>query len=267
MQSGFSGCWLVEEMRTIPVDFPVVDGTKHDVNKRNDVVLEYLPMVKFIATRIARRIPSHVEVDDLINAGTIGLIDAVDKFDSTRRIKFKTYAEFRIRGAILDELRGLDWMPRASRHKANKFKRAYAELEQRLGRPATSVEIAEFMNISIDECYDSLNNARGASLISMDELRRLFKDRSQRNVLKYPSDSKMFALVELMYFDEVYQIVVKAIEELPERERRVISLYYNERLSMREVGEIMHVSESRISQIHTRAITRLRLRLKHVVKR
>lgn len=253
-------------MQTVAVESSKQKQTELDIEKRNDVVLEYFPMVKYIAARIARRIPSHVEVDDLINAGTIGLIDAVEKFDSTRRIKFKTYAEFRIKGAILDELRALDWMPRSTRQKASRLERAYAELEQQLGRPATDMEVAEFLNISLDEFHVLLNEARGVRLISIDELHRYLDDKHDRNLLEYVTDYETLDLVELLYFDQVYHIVVKAIEQLLEKERLVISLYYYERLTMREVGEIMKVSESRVSQIHTRAIMRLRGRLMHVLK-
>ncbi len=252
-------------MQTVAVESSKQKQTELDIEKRNDVVLEYFPMVKYIAARIARRIPSHVEVDDLVNAGTIGLIDAVDKFDSTRRVKFKTYAEFRIKGAILDELRALDWMPRSTRQKASRLERAYAELEQCLGRPATDVEIAEFLNISLDEFHVLLNEARGVRLISIDELYRCLDDKHDRNLLEYVADSETLDLVELLYFDQVYHIVVKAIEQLLEKERLVISLYYYERLTMREVGEILKVSESRVSQIHTRAIMRLRGRMMRVL--
>lgn len=253
-------------METATVERTQLDATNLNVEKRNGIVLECLPMVRCIAARIAKRIPSHVEIDDLINAGSLGLIDAVDKFDSSRKIKFKTYAEFRIKGAILDELRAQDWMPRSVRQRASRLERAYAELEQQLGRPATDIEIAEFLNIPLAELHTLLNESRGVGLISSGELSRNLDDNGDRNLLEYVADSETFDLAELLYFDQVYHIVAQAIEQLPEKERIVISLYYYERLTMREVGEIMKVSESRVSQIHTRAIMRLRGRLMRVLK-
>lgn len=229
---------------------------------RNAMVEEYLPLVKYIASRIAGRLPSHIELDDLINSGVIGLIDAIDKFDSSRKIKFKTYAEFRIKGAILDELRALDWVPRSTRQKASRIERAFADLEQKLGRVASDHEVVEHLGISFDEYNQMLVEARGISLISLDELHVSDGDEnSERNLLEFLTDPDYVDPAEMLNLDQVYRIVAETIDLLPEKERLVISLYYYDELTMKEIGEILEITESRVSQIHTKAILRLRGRL------
>lgn len=236
-----------------------------DLEARNRMIEEYLPLVKYIASRIAGRLPSHVEVDDLINAGILGLIDAIDKFDPSRKIKFKTYAEFRIRGAIIDELRALDWVPRSTRQKATRLERAYFEVEQRTGHAATDVEIAEHLGISMDEFYQLVNEARGVAIISVDELHAEGDENFERNLLEYLADPESVQPDVRLNLDQIYQIVADAIDRLPEKERLVISLYYYDELTMKEIGEIMNITESRVSQIHTKAILRLRSKLIHVL--
>lgn len=236
-----------------------------DLEQRNQMILEHLPLVKFVAARIAGRLPSHVEIDDLINAGILGLIDAIDKYDPTRKIKFKTYAEFRIRGAIIDELRSLDWVPRSTRQKASRLERAYAEVEQRLGRAANDVEVAEHMGITVDELNQLLCEARGVAIVSFDELRGEGDETFERNLLEYLADPETVQPDVRLNLDQIYQIVAGAIDHLPEKERLVISLYYYDELTMKEIGEIMDITESRVSQIHTKAIIRLRSKLIHVL--
>lgn len=226
------------------------------------MIVEYLPLVKFVASRIASRLPSHIELNDLINSGIIGLIDAIEKFDASRKIKFKTYAEFRIKGAILDELRALDWVPRSTRQKASRLERAYAELEQMLGRAASDAEMMEFLGISLEEFDQLVREARGVALISLDELQGGDHDENfERNLLEYLADPEHMSPAQVMNLDQVYKIVADAIDQLPEKERLVISLYYYEELTMKEIGEILSITESRVSQIHTKAILRLRGRL------
>lgn len=236
-------------------------GVESEFDKRNELIIEYLPLVKFIANRIAGRLPSHIEVDDLINSGIIGLIDALKKFDASLKIKFKTYAEFRIKGAILDELRALDWVPRSTRQKASRLERAYAELEQQLGRAATDTEMMEYLNIEIEEFDSLLCEARGVALISLDELRTDGDESYERNLLEFLADPEALSPAQSLNLDQIYRIVSETIDQLPEKERLVISLYYYEELTMKEIGEIMDITESRVSQIHTKAILRLRGRL------
>jgi RNA polymerase sigma factor for flagellar operon FliA len=238
------------------------EAAKTSLEQRNDMIVEYLPLVKFIANRIASRLPSHVEVADLVNSGIIGLIDAIEKFDATRKIKFKTYAEFRVKGAILDELRALDWVPRSTRQKASRLERAYAELEQHLGRSASDAEMMEHMGITNEEFDVLVRDARGVALISLDELQGGDNDENfERNLLEYLADPEQLNPSQIMNLDQVYRIVADAIDQLPEKERLVISLYYYEELTMKEIGEILQITESRVSQIHTKAILRLRGRL------
>jgi RNA polymerase sigma factor for flagellar operon FliA len=237
------------------------DGLDADLDKRNDLIIEYLPLVKFIANRIAGRLPSHIEVDDLINSGIIGLIDALKKFDASLKIKFKTYAEFRIKGAILDELRALDWVPRSTRQKASRLEKAYFELEQRLGRAATDAEMMEYLSIDLTEFDALICEARGVALISLDELRTDGDEAYERNLLEFLADPEALSPAQTLNLDQIYRIVAETIDLLPEKERLVISLYYYEELTMKEIGEIMDITESRVSQIHTKAILRLRGRL------
>lgn len=234
---------------------------KPSLEQRNEMIIEYLPLVKYIAGRILSRLPQHVEIDDLINAGIIGLIDAIDKFDPSRKIKFKTYAEFRVKGAILDELRALDWVPRSTRQKATKLERAYQVLEQRYGRSVNDHEVVEYLGVGFEEFYEMLMEARGISLISIDELRQDKDDNTEHNLLEYLADPDQLPPSEISNLDQVYQIVAEAIDQLPEKERLVVSMYYYDELTMKEIGEIMDITESRISQIHTKAILRLRGRL------
>jgi len=235
------------------------------IEERNEIILEYLPLVKFVAGRISARLPSQVEVDDLINAGILGLIDAIEKFDESRKIKFKTYAEFRVKGAILDELRALDWVPRSTRQKAHRLEQAYNELEGRLGRPVSDHEVVEYLGITFDEFYDMLREAAGISLISLDELRHEGDENAERNLLEFLANPDELDPAELLNLDQVYRIVAEAIDNLPEKERLVVSLYYNDELTMKEIGAILEITESRVSQIHTKAILRLRSRLINVI--
>jgi len=235
--------------------------------ERNEIILDHLELVKFVAGRIAARLPSHVELDDLIAAGVLGLIDAVEKFDESRKIKFKTYAEFRIKGAILDELRALDWAPRSTRQKAHVLEQAYNDLEGRLGRPVADYEVVEHLGITFDEYYRMLAEVNGIALISLDELRHDDEDGTERNLLDFIANPEEMNPAEVLNLDQVYRVVADAIEQLPDKERLVVSLYYNDELTMKEIGAILDLTESRVSQIHTQAILRLRAKLVTVIAR
>ena len=240
--------------------------TPKTIEERNAMVEEYLPLVKYVASRIAGRLPSHIELDDLINSGIIGLIDAIEKFDPSRKIKFKTYAEFRIKGAILDELRALDWVPRSTRQKASRIERAFAELERKLGRVASDHEMVEYLGVPFEEYHQLLLEARGVSLISLDELRTDNDDSAERNLLEFLADPSAADPADVMNLDQVYRIVAESIDMLPDKERLVISLYYYDELTMKEIGEILEITESRVSQVHTKAILRLRGRLSKIIE-
>lgn len=237
-----------------------------DFDRRNDLVVHYLPLVKFIATRIANRLPSHVEIDDLIESGILGLIDALEKFEPDLKIKFRTYAEFRIRGAILDELRALDWVPRSTRQKASRLERAYGELEQKLGRAATDAEMTRHLGVTVAEFDDLVREARGSALVSLDEIRGDGEEGYEHSLVEHLAAPGEFNPAGELGAHQFCRVVADTIDQLPEKERLVVSLYYYEELNMKEIGEILGVTESRISQIHTKAILRLRGRLLKVLE-
>ena len=232
---------------------------------REAVINEYAPMVKYVANRISMRLPPHVEVDDLISVGVLGLIDAIDKYDSTRGAKFKTYAEFRVRGAILDELRSMDWVPRSVRQKASSMDGVVQKLQNKLGRRPEDDEVAEEMGVSLDELFTTLNETKSMPILSLEDLGIAKESGEQQSLLdclagKNDVDPQMhIRLVELK------EIISKAIDTLPEKERLMISLYYYEELTMKEIGEVLEVTESRVSQIHSKAVFRLRNKLKSII--
>lgn len=249
------------------VAFPdLTEEQKLNPKVRTKVINEFSPLIKYIASRIAIRLPPHIDLNDLINAGVIGLIDAIEKFDASKQIKFKTYAEFRIRGAILDELRSMDWVPRSVRQKARKVEDAYARLEFTLGRPASDNEVADEMKVDIDTFHKLLSETASVSLLSLDDLGEDDSDLSKRNLLEYIlQDDKDWPSHKLRYA-EVREIVAKGIQSLPEKERMVISLYYYDELTMKEIGYVLKFTESRVSQIHTKAILRLRSKMQKLFK-
>ena len=229
-------------------------------NQKDKLISEYAPLIKFIAQKIAVRLPSNIELDDLISAGVIGLMDAIDKYDSSRDNKFKTYAEFRIRGAILDELRAQDWVPRSIRDKAKLLDRTIVALESEFGRSATDEEIAKALNVSMDEFHSLVNQVRPVSLLSIDE-QQTFSDTDKKSIMNLLEGSKLHNPHNQLNIKVVKEVVARAIEELPERQRMVLSLYYFEDLNLKEIGQVLRVTESRVSQLHAQAVTRLRAKL------
>jgi RNA polymerase sigma factor for flagellar operon FliA len=230
--------------------------------ERQDLIVEYAPLVKFVANRMAMRVPPSVSLDDLISAGIMGLLDAVDRFDPSRQVQFKTYAEFRIRGAMLDELRSMDWVPRSTRKKIHEMERAITAVEGRLKRPADDLEIAEEMAIDLDTYYGVLNKARGLELLSIDEYLKDDRDHSEskktfQNLI--PGDDD---LGDHIMASELRRVIADSLKTLSEKEQTVLSLYYYDELTLREIGEVLDLTESRISQIHTKAIVKLRPKLK-----
>jgi len=236
------------------------DREKEPITKEK-LILKFLPFTRSIAERMSMRLPANVDADDLINAGIIGLIDAIEKFDPSKEIKFKTYAEFRIRGAILDELRSLDWLPRSLRQKTSQVEETYYKLEQELGRPASDQEMAEALELSIEEFYEILSQSRGAILFSLDDLGDN-PDNKTKNLLSLIADSEDKSPLFSIKLKELKRVVGDGINRLPEKEKLVISLYYYEELTMKEIGKVLDITESRVSQIHTKAIILLGARLK-----
>ena len=230
--------------------------------EREELILEYAPMIRFVAGRIAVRLPSHVAIEDLISSGVLGLIDAVDKFDPNKNVKFKTYAEFRIRGAILDELRAMDWVPRSVRKKSSDLENVIGRLQNALGRPAEDDEIAAEMGISLPELHRLFDEVRGVSLLSMDDPDNPLGNLDSEQVMEALGREGLEDPLARLGLLELRTTVAQTIEGLPEKEKLVVSLYYYDELTMREIGEVLGYTESRISQMHTKAILRLRARLR-----
>ncbi|MBI3543584.1 MAG: FliA/WhiG family RNA polymerase sigma factor [Deltaproteobacteria bacterium] len=228
---------------------------------RDQIITEYAPLIKYIAQKIAARLPANIELDDLISSGVIGLMDAIEKYDPTRDNKFKTYAEFRIRGAILDELRAQDWVPRSVREKAKMLERAYAKIEHEKGRPATDEEVCEELKVSQEEYHDLLNQVRSVSLLSYDDLNNLSKG-DRRSILGLSENGKSPTPFSEVNVAHLKRMIAESIKDLPEKQRLVLSLYYYEDLNLKEIGKVLDVTESRVSQLHTQAILRLRGKLK-----
>jgi len=229
---------------------------------REALILKFAPLVKYVAGRVAIGLPPNVEFDDLVSYGIFGLMDALDKFDPQRGIKFETYAIARIRGAILDGLRGNDWVPRSVRQKARELERACADLENRLGRSATDQEISQVMNLTLDQFQSLLGEVSCTTLTSLDELWLVHSNEEESvRVMDLVRDPESNDPIRLVETEEVKRQLSDAIAKLPERERLVVALYYYEGLTLKEIGEILDISESRVSQIHTKAVFRLRGRL------
>lgn len=233
---------------------------KVTAKQKDTLIMEYAPLIKFIAQKIAVRLPAHIELDDLISSGVIGLMDAIEKYDPKRDNKFKTYAEFRIRGAILDELRAQDWVPRSVRDKAKMLDRTIVELEAALKRSATDEEVAAKLNMSMEEFYDLVNQVRPVSVLSIDEA-ATFSSVDKMSIFNLLESCKLNNPLNQLKLKSVKHVVTKAIEELPERQRLVLSLYYYEDLNLKEIGKVLRVTESRVSQLHAQAVTRLRAKL------
>ena len=233
-----------------------------DQKIRDRLILTYAPLVKYVAGRVGSGLPAHVDDGDLVSYGLLGLINAIDRFDPDRDVKFETYAVVRIRGAIIDELRTLDWVPRSVRARARSIERAIAELESKLGRAPTDEELATKVGVTVEELEDSLTDISRSSIAALDELWTISGSGGDQVALidtiedeHGPEPQTAFAVTELR------EIVADAITSLPEREKLVITLYYYEDLTLREIGEVLGVTESRVSQLHTKAVLRLKSRL------
>jgi RNA polymerase sigma factor FliA len=228
-------------------------------DEREKLILQYAPLVKTIAGRLGMRLPQHVGQDDLVSAGIMGLLDAVDKFNEDKGVAFKSYAEFRIRGAMLDELRAMDWVPRSVRRNARKLEAAFAKVENETMRPAADEEVAEELGIDMEAYYGLLEETRGISVISEDELgQALPAGGSDHHPKRTPGGMIPDNPSDSLDLTEIRDVIAGAIEKLPKKERTVVSLYYYEELTMKEIGNVMEYTESRISQLHTKAVLRLR---------
>jgi RNA polymerase sigma factor FliA len=229
---------------------------QYSADARETLIIDHLPKVRYIADRIAAKLPPSVERDDLYGAGVIGLIDAVERYDESRGVAFTTFAEMRVRGAILDNLRSLDWASRSSRRRAREIQAAYSKLEQTYGRPATEDEVATEMKIAVAELRESLQEIRGLKITNLDEC----DEETGLSLAEMIADRSATQL-DTLERTQQRQRLCKAIEKLPERERQVIALYYVKELTMKEIAEVLGVTESRVSQLKSQAAARLRATL------
>ncbi|MBK9795211.1 MAG: FliA/WhiG family RNA polymerase sigma factor [Holophagaceae bacterium] len=234
-----------------------------DRDNREQIIKDYVPLVKFVAHRIAARLPSHVELDDLINSGILGLMDAIEKFEPARNIKFKTYAELRVKGAILDGLRELDWVPRSLRRKKKDIEGAYHSLEQAMGRAATDEEVALHLGMPLEELHKNLDDLKGVTLGTFVEVG---DDGEGESLISFVPDPDAEDPSQTFQATEIRDILRDAMDMLPKKERFVVQLYYFDELTMKEIGTLLNITESRVSQLHTKAMLRLRGKLleKHI---
>jgi len=232
-----------------------------DKKKREKLIMQYAPLVKNIVGRLAAKLPiDSADKEDLVNVGIMGLMSALEKYDKNRNVQFETYASFRIRGAVLDELRAKDWVPRATRSKDNKLENAMVVLEKKLGRAPTEDEIAQQLNIPLEEYFKLLDEARCISLISTEDLPPDYLERySREDIVEEISAGNPLNLLVNM---EIKDKLKKAVDRLPEKERLVLSLYYFEEMTMKETGRVMSLTESRVCQLHAQAVLRLRSMVK-----
>jgi len=232
--------------------------------ERDRLLVEQLPQVKYIAKRIHDRLPPHVLLEDLIHAGIFGLIEAVQRFDPARHVELKSYAKHRIHGAILDSLRDLDWSPRPLRRKARRIEEAHQKLRARLGYSPSESQLAEELGMSLDKFQHLLGELRGLDLRSLQsETREEGSERGPGNVAPATTAEDPFSLC---FRSEMRGLLSQAIAELPERERRLLALYYYEELTMKEVGAVLGIGEARVSQLHSTAIIRLRARMNEMLE-
>ncbi|RPJ40545.1 MAG: FliA/WhiG family RNA polymerase sigma factor, partial [Candidatus Latescibacterota bacterium] len=229
---------------------------------RDRLILEYMPLVKYVAGRLAVGLPSSVQIEDLIGSGSLGLMSAVERYDPGRDNKFSTFAIARIRGAMLDELRAMDWVPRSVRRKARQLESVHARLESENHRPARDDEIADGMEIDMREYFQLLEDVKGATLLSLNEHCSTGEEDSPSEIHETVQDMSCIDPIAALEVQKMRKVLDESLDNLPERERLVLILYYYEEMTLKEIGAILGVSESRVSQIHTKAILRLRGRLR-----
>ena len=237
-----------------------------DPSIRDSFIRQYSPLVKYVAGKVAANMPSTVEFEDLVGFGVFGLLDAIEKFDPDKNVKFKTYAVTRIRGAIFDELRSIDWVPRSVRQKTKEIEDAVVNLEAKLGRPASDQEIASSLGVTEDDFMKTMLKISSTSVLSLTDVWYSGDEADKISIgesIESPSSMNPDATVER---EEVKRVIVQALSELPEKEKKVLVLYYYEDLTLKEIGQVLDVTESRVSQLHTKAILRLRAKLTNLRK-
>jgi RNA polymerase sigma factor for flagellar operon FliA len=243
---------------------PAVDTTARQAPQHVEALIEaYAPLVKYMAHRLAGRLPASIGVEDLISTGVLGLLDAIQKYDPQRPNTFKTYAEFRIRGAMLDYVREVDWVPRSVRDKAQALTKAYAALAHQQGRPATDEDVAAWLGLDLATLDEWLTQVRGVSVVSLDQPLAPDAEGDAFAAMAQLADEAP-SPSQLTEAQELQQLLAEAIDALPEQEKVVLALYYHEELTMQEIGAVLGVTESRISQIRTKAMFHLRAAVQHL---
>jgi RNA polymerase sigma factor for flagellar operon FliA len=232
-------------------------SVKKEPKIRDKLIVEYSYLVKYVAGRLSIYFGSNVDYDDLVGFGVFGLIDAIDKFDLSKGVKFETYASLRIRGSIIDSIREMDWVPRSLRQKNKELERVYSEIENKLGHSASDKEVAEKLGISLKEFYKLLSDVSVATMVSLED----FMEQNYEAGGGLANTNKEDRPEGYLEITETKEILAETINKLPDKEKTVISLYYFEELTLKEISAIMKVSESRISQLHTKAILRMRGKL------
>lgn len=223
---------------------------------------EYLPLVKYIAGRLAIGLPRSVEMDDLINAGVVGLIEAYHNFDVEKNVKFETYASLRIRGSILDELRGMDWVPRSTRARSREIERAIGRLENQLGRSPTETELAQGLGVELAEYYAMIDDVSSTALLSLDDMTHGEDDDKPVPLVDTLRSHESTTALTRLEAEELRDLLADSLGQLTEQERLVVALYYYEELTLKEIGQVLELSESRVSQLHTKAVLSLRVKLR-----
>jgi RNA polymerase sigma factor for flagellar operon FliA len=223
---------------------------------------DYLPLVKYIAGRLAIGLPRSVEMDDLINAGVVGLIEAYHNFDSDKNVKFETYASLRVRGSILDELRGMDWVPRSTRARSREIERTIARLEKELGRSPSEVELAKGLGVEMSDYYQMIDDVSSTSLLSLDDVTHGEDDDKPVPLVDTLKSQENTTALTRLEAEELRNLLADSLGQLTEQERLVVALYYYEELTLKEIGQVLELSESRVSQLHTKAVLSLRVKLR-----
>lgn len=237
-----------------------------DPKIREAFIKQYAPLVRYVAGKVAMGLPQSVDYDDLVGFGVFGLIDAIDKFDPEKHVKFKTYAVTRIRGSIFDELRAIDWVPRSVRQKSREVEEAILQLESKLGRSATDKEIADQLGMSEDDFNDTLIKISGTSVLSLNDVWYTGDENDKVSIVDSIESPSALNPDHIVEREEIKKVIVESLQDLPDKEKKVLVLYYYEDLTLKEIGKVLDVTESRVSQLHTKAIARLRARLTSVKK-
>lgn len=231
--------------------------TNNDLDAKCLLIEKYVELVKIVAGRLYSSYGSNIEYDDLVSYGIFGLIDAIEKFDMHKNIKFQTYAQIRIRGSIIDQLRNMDWVPRSIRKKSKLIEEAYTKVESTSGKSATDIDISKELGISIQELHQTMQQISSFNIVSFEE------NFISENLTSPFRETGENSPENILCSKEIKETLINTIEELPMREKQIILLYYYENLTYKEIGKILEISESRVSQLHSKAITRLKIKLKH----